>query len=163
MTRVVVRVVDIHVMRWCDGAPEYLVMKRSAGQLYEHIWQGVTGKIEDGETAWEAAIRELGEETALVPKRMWTVDHVNFFYDATGDCMNSIPVFGIEVEGDDVRLSGEHAVYQWCPVEEAVALLLWKQQRQGLLVFHDMLTKTTEKLRWMEVNLKGNHDGSSRT
>ena len=138
-------------------------MKRSAGQLYEHIWQGVTGKIRDGESAWQAALRELREETALAPQRMWTVDHVNFFYEAACDRLNSIPVFGVEVEDGHVQLLREHTRYKWYPVEEAAALLLWEQQRQGLLAFHDMLTKTTEKLRWMEVNLKGSHDGNSRT
>ncbi|GIS53581.1 hypothetical protein Ct9H90mP29_06230 [bacterium] len=35
--------------------------------MYEHLWQGVAGKIEEGETSWEAAIRELEEETGFFP------------------------------------------------------------------------------------------------
>ncbi len=155
MTDLVVRVVDVHLMRWVNGAPTYLVLQRSPGQLYEHIWQGVTGKIKPGETAWQAALREVHEETSLKPLKMWTVDQVNFFYEADHDRMNSIPIFGVELTDGVVVLSAEHQDYRWCPVEEAVGCLLWEQQRRGLLAFHDMLTVSTEKLRWMEVDLKG--------
>ena len=155
MTETVVRVVDVHLVRWEDGAPCYLVLQRSPGQLYEHIWQGVTGKVKPGETAWQAALREVDEETGLKVLKIWTVDRVNFYYEAAADRMNSIPVFGVELAGGAVTLSAEHQAYRWCPVEEAAGRLLWEQQRQGLLAFHDMLTVTTEKLRWMEVDVKG--------
>ena len=35
-----------------------LLLKRNKDKLYEHLWQGVAGKIEGGEAAFEAAIRE---------------------------------------------------------------------------------------------------------
>ena len=155
MTETVGRVVDVHLVRWEDGVPCYLVLQRSPGQLYEHIWQGVTGKIKSGETAWHAALREVDEETGLKVLKIWTVDRVNFYYEAAADRMNSIPVFGVELAGGEVTLSAEHQAYRWCPVEEAAGRLLWEQQRQGLLAFHDMLTVTTKKLRWMEVDVKG--------
>ena len=157
MTQVVVRLIDLHVMRWVEGEPHYLVMQRSPGEIYEHVWQGVTGKIKPGEAAWQAAIRELKEETGLGPGRMWAVDHVNFFYENATDTLNCIPVFGAEVNRTDIRLSSEHRDFRWGPLEEAVELLLWEQQKQGLRIFHDMLTDTRsrEKLRWMEVDLGG--------
>ena len=155
MTQVVVRVIDLHIVRWVGGEPLFLVLKRSPGQQYEGIWQGVTGKIEDGEQAWEAAVRELREETALSPLKLWTVDRVNFFYEAHTDQMNSIPVFGAEVAGEAPTLSGENESYRWATVEEAAGLILWEQQRQGLLAFHDMLTNSRAKLRWMAIDLAG--------
>lgn len=155
MTKVVVRVIDLHIVRWVEGEPLFLVLKRSPGQMYEGIWQGVTGKIEDGERAWEAAVRELREETALSPLKLWTVDRVNFFYEAHTDQMNSIPVFGAEVDEEVPTLSGEHESYRWAAVEEAAGLILWEQQRQGLLAFHDMLTRSRPKLRWMAIDLAG--------
>lgn len=155
MTETVVRVIDLHVMRQRSSGPEYLVMRRSKGQMYAGIWQGVTGKILDGETAWAAALRELDEETGLKPVRLWTVDHVNTFYEAYGDWVNLIPVFGAEVNSEEVRLSAEHDAAGWYTVDEAARLLLWGQQREGLKAFHDMLTVTTEKLRWMEIDMNG--------
>ena len=153
MNEVIVRVIDLHLMRWVGVEPRYLLLQRSTGQLYEGLWQGVTGKIRPGEQAWQAAIRELWEEAALRPLKMWTVDQVNFYYEAAHDRMNSIPVFGVELAPGEVTLSPEHQAYRWCPVEEAADLLLWDQQRQGLLTFHDMLTNTTQKLRWLEIEI----------
>ncbi|UCD37103.1 MAG: NUDIX pyrophosphatase [Fidelibacterota bacterium] len=155
MTEAIVRLVDLHVMRWENGVPLYLVLQRSPGEIYEHVWQGVTGKIIPGETAWQAALRELGEETGLKPLRMWTVDHVNLFYESETDRVNCIPVFGVEVNRSEVVLSREHTDSRWCSVEDAAELLLWDQQRKGLRAFHDMLTKSTGKLRWMAVTFGG--------
>ncbi|MCH8327031.1 MAG: NUDIX domain-containing protein [Candidatus Marinimicrobia bacterium] len=154
MTEVVVRVIDLHVVRWVKQEPRYLLLHRAKGQMYAGVWQGVTGKLEKGEKAWETALRELREETGQSARRLWTVDQVNFFYEASHDRMNAIPVFGAEVADEEVVLSKEHDYYQWSAIEEAVKLILWGQQRTGLRAFHDMLTQTKEKLRWTEVPLK---------
>lgn len=159
MTKTVVCLVDLHVMRWQGDAPQYLALQRSTGEIYEHVWQGVTGRIEPGETAWQAALRELKEETGLNPVRMWAVDHVNLFYEASTDSLHTIPVFGVEVDQGEVNLSQEHRTYCWCKVDDAAELLLWDQQRQGLRAFHDMLTNSTAKLRWMEINFEGTNEG----
>lgn len=154
MTEVVVRLVDLHVMRRENGEPRYLIMQRAAGEIYEDVWQGVTGKIKSGETAWQTALRELHEETDLQPLHMWTVDHVNLFYESSTDTLNCIPVFGVEVAGGEPTLSKEHRTYRWCSVQEAADLLLWQQQREGLLAFHEMLTIAQTKLRWMAIDIK---------
>ncbi len=153
MTDTVVRVIDLHMMRWKNGVPEYLLLQRSPGQIYAGVWQGVTGKIKADETAWQAAIRELTEETGLQPIRFWTIDHVNFYYDAAHDRMNAIPVFGAELAAGEPVLSAEHRDCRWCPVDEAVELLLWEQQKAGLRIFHDMLTEATAKLKWMKIEI----------
>ncbi len=158
MTDPVVRVIDMHMMRWVDGEPVYLMLQRSPGEIYEHVWQGVTGKIDGGETAWQAALRELKEETGLGAVKMWTVDHVNFFYEAHGDRLNGIPVFGVELAEGEVTLSKEHQAFRWCNIDDAIELILWEQQQQGLRMFHEMLTISTEKLRWMEITLGDLHD-----
>ena len=67
MTRVKVRVVDAYVYRKTGDKIKYLILKRARTKMYEHLWQGVAGKIEKGEQAWQAAIRELKEETGLDP------------------------------------------------------------------------------------------------
>ena len=78
---------------------------------------------------------------------MWTVDRVNHFFEAEQNRMNLIPVFGIEVESSIITLSPEHTEYKWCSIDEGVDLLLWNQQKQGLINFHQMLTKEPEKLK----------------
>ena len=60
---------------------KFLVLKRAADlYIYPGLWQTVTGRIEPGETALDAAIREVKEETGLTPDDIWTLPYVaNFF------------------------------------------------------------------------------------
>jgi dATP pyrophosphohydrolase len=153
MTEVATKLIDLHVMCWKEGKPQYLIMQRSPGEIYEGVWQGVTGKIRTGEQAWQTALRELREETGMQPLHLWTVDHVNMFYEPATDTLNCIPVFGVEVAFSEPVLSKEHQSYRWCSVDEAVDLLLWDQQKRGLWAFHTMLITSQAKLRWMAIDI----------
>ena len=62
-TVITVRVVDAYVFRKDKNKIQFLLLKRASKKIYEHLWKGVAGKIETGETAWQAALRELDEET----------------------------------------------------------------------------------------------------
>lgn len=89
---------------------EILLLKRSDKTTWEPgKWSLVGGKIDLGENAEQAAIRECGEETGLTIKgnkliycfTMKEDDYeVNFFIGVS--------------EGSDVRLNGEHTEYKWC-------------------------------------------------
>jgi len=107
MAKILVRVIDGYIFRKTESGLKFLMLKRAKTKQYEHLWQGVAGKIEDGEKAWQAAIRELKEETGLTPKQMFIADHVSRFYETHGDRVNLVPVFGIEVDTDKVVLSHE--------------------------------------------------------
>ena len=98
MANLKVRVVDCYVYFQKAKEVEFLLLKRNKNKLYEHLWQGVAGKIEKDEKAWETAVRELKEETGLAPKKMFVADHVSRFYEKHKDRMNLVPVFGIEVD-----------------------------------------------------------------
>ena len=146
MTDIVVRVIDCHVMYKEDGLPKFLMLKRSQNKIYPGIWQCVTGKIESEEKPIESAIRELKEETSLNPVQKWTIDIVNHFYESKYDRINLIPVFGVEVNDIKVVLSDEHCNYKWCEINEALQLLTWNQQKNGLIEFNNMLTDQPQKL-----------------
>ena len=79
MPKVVVRVIDAYVFNRKSKEIRFLLLKRAKTKIYEHLWQGVAGKIEAGEAAWEAAIRELKEETGFEPVRIFVADHVSKF------------------------------------------------------------------------------------
>ena len=81
MAKMETRVIDAYVYRKTPKGIKYLILKRAKTKIYEHLWQGVAGKIEKGEEAWEAAIRELKEETNLTPVTMFIADHVSQFYE----------------------------------------------------------------------------------
>mgnify|MGYP003323119273 CR=1 FL=1 len=77
MPKIRIRVIDAYVYTKTNIEMKFLLLKRAKTKLYEHLWQGVAGKIEAGETSWEAAIRELKEETGYIgnnPKYLGYVD-----------------------------------------------------------------------------------------
>lgn len=121
--------------------------------MYEHLWQGVAGEIEKGEKAWQAAIRELKEETGFDPIRIFVADHVSRFYETHGDRVNLVPVFGIEVENGDVTLSKEHCEFQWMDFENARNTLVWNGQKEGIAAVFDMLNSDDDRIKWSEVKI----------
>ena len=110
MSDIIVRVIDAYVFTRKNNQIRFLILKRAKTKMYEHLWQGVAGKIEEGEKSWEAAIRELEEETGFVPLRIFVADHVSRFYEAQGDRINLIPngnskVNTIEFLGANVKIN----------------------------------------------------------
>ena len=154
MTKVAVRVVDCYVYNLQEDNPEFLILKRNKNKIYEHLWQGVAGKIEKGELAWQTAIRELKEETGLDPLNIFVADHVSRFYETNGDRTNLVPVFGIEVVSKDVILSEEHVDFKWVNYTEAKNTLVWNGQKTGLKVVNTMINNDDERMRWSKVNFK---------
>ena len=49
MAKVKIRVIDAYVYRKTKDGIKYLILKRAKTKMYEHLWQGVAGKIEKGE------------------------------------------------------------------------------------------------------------------
>ncbi len=153
MTKVKARVIDAYVFCQTQKGIKFLLLKRAKTKMYEHFWQGVAGKIENGETAWEAAIRELKEETGLTPIRMFVADHVSRFYEAHKDRVNMVPVFGIEVSKEKIILSNEHSEYQWVDFKSAYQTLAWKGQKEGITVVFNMLNSADNRIKWSKISL----------
>ena len=147
MSIIKVRVVDCYVYRKINNGILFLLMKRNMNKIYEHLWQGVAGKIEQGETASEAAIRELKEETGLAPLNMFVADHVSKFYEVHGDRINLVPVFGIEVDSEEVILSVEHIDYKWVDINKALKTLVWNGQKEGLQTVNDMIINNYDRMQ----------------
>jgi len=153
MPKIKVKQVDSYIYRNTDAGPLYLMLKRSTGKYYEHLWQGVAGKIEKGETAVQTILRELKEEIGKNPVKMFAADHIASFYNAKEDIIQMVPIFGIEVENSEVRLSKEHSEYKWVSFDEAVVLLTWKGQKEGLRTVHDEITSRDDRTKWSEIKL----------
>ena len=153
MGEVLVRVIDAYIYHYSKNKLSFLILKRSKTKIYEHLWQGVAGKIEKGETASQTAIRELKEETGLVPHRMFVADHVSTFYESNLDQVNLVPVFGIEVKSLDVILSEEHCQFKWTTFEKAYDILTWNGQKKGLKVVYEMLNSKDERIKWSNISI----------
>jgi len=151
MTKIKVKQVDSYIYRFNNSKPEFLMLKRTIGKHYEHLWQGVAGKIEKNETAVQTVLRELKEETGLSPIKVFTADHIASFYDARNDLLMMVPIFGIEVDSVDVKLSAEHSDFKWVSFEEAFKLLVWKGQKEGIKAVNDAVVSDDERLQWSEI------------
>ena len=152
MPKVVVRVIDAYVFNRKSKEIRFLLLKRAKTKIYEHLWQGVAGKIEAGEAAWEAAIRELKEETGFEPVRIFVADHVSKFYEAHGDRVNLVPVFGIEVDNEEVILSDEHCEFKWVDFNTAHQTLIWSGQKDGIAAVFNMLNSDDDRIKWSEIS-----------
>ena len=153
MNNIKMNVIDCHVVYWEADIPQFLTIKRAPTERYPLIWQCVTGGIKNNEKAFEAASREVKEETGLVPNRMWTIDRVNNYYDPKYDSVFLIPIFGVEVLKKDVLLSSEHIDYYWGDIKSVQNKMLFNQQKIGLESFYNMLTSKTKKLELSEISI----------
>ena len=151
MTEVLVRVIDAYVYSYESNKLSFLLLKRSRKKIYEYLWQGVAGKIEKNELAWQAALRELKEETGLTAQRMFVADYVSKFYEKHKDRMNFVPVFGIEVKNKKVSLSEEHCNFKWLSFKKAHAKLTWNGQKKGLKAVHSMLNSKDARMKWSKI------------
>ena len=153
MPNMIIRVIDAYVYIPTKNGLLFLLLKRAKTKMYEHIWQGVAGKIEKGEKSWETVKRELQEETGLKPNKMFIVDHVSKFYEQKDDRINLVPVFGIEVNTREVVLSDEHSEYKWVTINEALDLLVWTGQKQAIKIVNDMILCNDDRMRWSEIKV----------
>jgi dATP pyrophosphohydrolase len=97
----------------------------------------VSGGIESGETAPQAALREIQEETGLIPEALYSADIVETFYMQSIDKITFVPVFVAFVNTLKVSLSPkEHDAYQWLNFEEAKNRLVWAEQKRVLTHIH---------------------------
>ena len=123
--------VSIVVLRKIESNFEVLLLKRTQNLAGE--WCQVAGKIEENETAWQAAVRELAEETALIPELFYSADINEQFYEAARDSITIAPVFVALVDPSaEVILNEEHSDYRWSGFDEAMELVTFGGQRHVL-------------------------------
>lgn len=130
--------VVVHVLRRRASGVEVLLLKRNKGDGLDSHWLHVAGKIEAGESAWQAALRELREETGLNPAAFYSANYCEHFYSVRGDCIDVLPLFAAFVdENAVVTLNGEHSEYQWFPFAAAKEAVPFNNQRECLRVIEE--------------------------
>jgi len=130
-----------------EGRYKFLILKRAAGiEVYPGLWQVVTGRIEDGETAVQTAIRELNEETGLYISDLWTLPYIAEFFNPYNNALSFAPVFACLVDYEtEVKLSNEHDEFDWLSLEDALERLVLPAHKQGTKIFYDYVLANEDK------------------
>jgi dihydroneopterin triphosphate diphosphatase len=144
------KLIDLYPYRFTDDHPEFLLLKRSKGRIYQGQWRMIGGKVEEGEAYWQAALRELDEETGLIPLKFWTLPSINQFYEAKTDQILSIPAFAAEIAPDKTpELDSEHSEAEWLHIEDAVKVIAWPEQQRLLRLLFNLLTSNQILDDWL--------------
>jgi dATP pyrophosphohydrolase len=152
--RIVSELIEAHIFRISKIGIEFLLLKRSPETIYPGIWQMVTGKMNKDEPAYKAALREIKEETGLIPEKLWVAPNVNSFYDHINDTISFLPVFAGKVSLDSkVIISEEHSEYQWASTGNTKKLLAWPGQKKSIDVINEYFTEESSLLKFIEIML----------
>lgn len=130
-------IIAVYIVRPATAGIEFLMLQRPAGHRFAGAWQTVGGHIEEkrSETAWQAALRELDEETGLEVERWFRVDRPESFYNPENDTIYFVPAFAALVAANaEPTLSDEHQAWCWQPAEEAAAAVDWAAMRDSILL-----------------------------
>ncbi|OLC09644.1 MAG: hypothetical protein AUH41_04620 [Gemmatimonadetes bacterium 13_1_40CM_66_11] len=125
--------VDTYALRGAGRSLEVLALRRGPNGRNPGSWETVHGTIEAGETPVDASLRELREETGLVPKQFYNLSRTDAFYQHRTDELALIPVFAAFVAADaPVTLSAEHDRAEWLGVRDAAGRFAWPRERRAV-------------------------------
>lgn len=138
------RPVSILVVIYAQDTKRVLMLQRRDDPEF---WQSVTGSVEEGETASEAALREVKEEVAIdvATEQLALIDcqrtvdfeifsHLRHRY-APGVVRNTESWFCLALPHERQIVFSEHLSYQWLDAPAAAALTKSWSNRQAIEEF----------------------------
>ena len=113
---------------------EFLQLRRAPNNFQAGAWSTVRGKMKTGEKAWQAALRELREETGIhSPIEFYQLDTVDMFYlwgdDTLWHCPGFCAIVGPEM---NITLNHEHDAQRWTPRDQIDRQFIWPGERAQL-------------------------------
>jgi 8-oxo-dGTP pyrophosphatase MutT (NUDIX family) len=125
--------VDTYALRGAGPGLEVLALRRGPHGRNPGSWETVHGTIEPGETPVQASLRELREETSLVPDKFYNLSRTEAFYQHRSDELALIPVFvAFVAPGASVTLSAEHDRAEWLNAGDAAERFAWPRERRAM-------------------------------
>ncbi|NDD91766.1 NUDIX domain-containing protein [bacterium] len=124
-----------------DGQSEILMIHRHGreGDYHSGKWNGLGGKFEPGESPWQAAAREVQEESGLAlssDRYFWlgTLQFPNFKEKKSEDWLCSVMTAHLDSAEankiqDGSRISDEGTLH-WIPSHQVMELNLWEGDRK---------------------------------
>ena len=127
-----------------NGCTEHLILRRSESDpLCPGAWQVITGGMRSGESAADAAARELKEETGLTALRWIATGRTATFFFEPFDATVHSPILLCEISDDaDLRLSLEHIAHRWCTASQAIGALTFETHRDGVALVADITSQS---------------------
>ena len=128
-------------------AAQVLLLKRRTPPV--GAWCPVSGGIEVGEKAWQAALREIGEETGLKEGALYTTGFTDSFYDPEANTIELMPVFLFMIaRTESVILDDSQSEYAWLAVDAALAQLTFAGHKTALeAIRRDFLLRAPDPLK----------------
>ena len=149
---IISQMIEAHIFREANDDLEFLLLKRSEKVIYQGLWQMVNGKIKEGEKAYQTALREIKEETGIMPEKLWVVPKVDSFYSHENDNIMLLPVFAAQFNFfSKVEISDEHSEFKWVNPTEAKKMLAWDGQRQSIDLILNYFKKEIIFLNLVEI------------
>jgi 8-oxo-dGTP pyrophosphatase MutT (NUDIX family) len=125
--------VDVYVFRGRGEALEVLLLRRARGQSRPGSWEGVHGRVDDGESVVSAAVRELQEETGCHARVIYNLSRVEQFYLHLTGQLATVPAFAAFVADDAVvQISHEHDTHLWLSPADARERYSWPRAVRAL-------------------------------
>ena len=119
------------------GGPAFLLLD------YGKHWDYAKGHLEEGETAWQAAVRELREETGIRQvdrvTRFQRDMHYVFYSPRKGRIHKTVTYFLGRTRTEEVKISDEHTGHAWMTYDDAMERLTYENARELLRAAHDAL------------------------
>jgi dihydroneopterin triphosphate diphosphatase len=109
------------LLKKIENEYKVLLLKRATSVLKD-VWCYIGGSIEEGEKAWESALREVREETGISNVLLYTSNKFDQIYSPKENYIYVAPVFvGFVEENQEVTLNYEHSEFRWLSFSEAIS------------------------------------------
>ncbi|MEK3887738.1 NUDIX hydrolase [Bacillus sp. FSL K6-3431] len=141
--------IAIVLLKKIENEYKVLLLKRATSVL-RGVWCYIGGCIEEGEKAWESALREIKEETGITKVLLYTSNKFDQIYSPKENYIYVAPVFvGYVEEQQDVKLNYEHRDHQWLSFDEAIETVSLPGNDEVLMSIekHFVMRKPPEFLR----------------
>ena len=132
---------------------DYRVLLLKRKDTIQGAWTGVAGKIEEGEKAWQAILREIKEEAGLTPEKLYSTDTCEQFYEIDEESIWIAPVFVAYVSNDAaVTINEEHSEFGWFTFEEAILKVSFPEQRRILKQIQEEFVQR-QPIEWLLIDI----------
>lgn len=147
--------IAVYVARPAALSWEFLQMLRRQSAYMGGTWSTIYGGVENGETAVQAALRELHEEAGIIPPEFFRLPTVRSFYTDPSDTVWHVPAFaaiiGREVK---VQLNVEHTDFRWVNRDRVDQSFLWATDRAAIAEFcNEILSPTGIAREFLRIQL----------